>query len=90
MTSNVRVAQRPRLLPDNNPCHVAPTLPNGFATKAFHFETAIARIECVTERGRWLRSPEILVPSLDGEAIGVFAGFPPCRRPDRFAVNALA
>ena|SRR6266480_5485074 len=66
------------------------------AAKAFHFEIAIARIECVTERGRWLRrtlkSEHAFVPSLDGEAVSGLARLSGtlCRRPDRSAVNALA
>jgi hypothetical protein len=48
MTSNVRVAQRPRLLLIKTHATSPPALPNGAATEAFHF--AIAQI-VLTERG---------------------------------------
>jgi hypothetical protein len=66
------------------------------AAQAADFEIAIARIECVTERGRWLRrslKPEhALVPRLDREPVGLLARCrrPVCRRPDRRAVDRLA
>jgi hypothetical protein len=86
MTSNVRVAQRPRLLQIKTDATSPPALPNGAATEAFHF--AIAHIECSPNAGM-VAAPDILVPSLDGTAVGVLAGFPLCRRPDRLAANAL-
>ena len=50
--------------------------------KAFHFEIAVPGIERVTERGRWLsrslKAEHALVPRLDREPVGFFAGF---RRP---------
>jgi len=47
------------------------------AAKAFDFEIAIPGIECVTERGRWLRrtlkTEHALVPSGDGEPVCLLA-----------------
>ena len=66
------------------------------AAKAFHFEIAIAHMEGITQRGRWLRrtlkAQHPLVPRLNGEPVGLLACFrrPLCRRPDRSAVNGLA
>jgi hypothetical protein len=57
---------------------------------------AIARVERVTQCGRWLRRPlkaeHALVPRLDREPVGLLARFrrPLCRRLDRRAVDALA
>src|SRR6476659_610379 len=56
------------------------------AAKAFHFEIAVSGIECVAERGRWLRrtlkAEHALVPSLTGEAVSLISCFrgPLCRR----------
>jgi hypothetical protein len=47
------------------------------AAKAFDFEIAVARIERVAQRRRWLRrtlKPEhALIPRLDGEPVGFLA-----------------
>ena len=68
----------------------------GVAAKALHFEIAIPGIERVAERRRWLRrtlkAEHALVPRLDGELVGVLAGFGRAlrRRPNRCAVDRLA
>ena len=66
------------------------------AAEAFHFEIAIARVDRVTQRGRWLRrtlkAKHALIPRRDGEPVGGLTGFrrPLCRRPNGCAVNRLA
>ena len=66
------------------------------AAKTADFEVAVPGIERVAENGRWLRrtleAEHALVPSDEGELVGVLAGFRCrlCRRPNRSPVNAFA
>jgi hypothetical protein len=66
------------------------------AAKAFHFKIAKPGVERIAQRRRWLRRSLIaehaLVPRLDGELVGLLAGFrrPLRRRPDRRAVDRLS
>jgi len=61
------------------------------ATEAANFEIAKPGVERIPERGRRLRGPlegeHPLIPSLAGQAVGLFAGF---RRPLRRGPNACA
>jgi hypothetical protein len=64
------------------------------AAKAFDFEIAIARVDRVAERGRWLRrslkAEHALVPSIAGEMVACAPQRPLCRRPNGCAVDGLA
>jgi len=66
------------------------------AGKAANFEIAVSRIECVTERRRWLRrafvTKHALIPGIAGELVGLVTRFlgALCRSPGRTAVYRLA
>ena len=66
------------------------------AGKAANFEIAVSRIECVTERRRWLRrafvTKHALIPRIAVKAIGFLAGLSCALRrgPDRTAVDGFA
>ena len=64
--------------------------------KAFHFQICKPGVDRVAQRGRWLRRPlkaeHALVPRLDGEPVGIFAGLRCLFRgsPNGHAVNRFA